>query len=80
MKIPSIQYLFLLVLFAFASCSKSSDNVTTYDSSNITNYGWHLNSEKLSQAVDINKDGVFSLDATEEFDCKKNEALISLIF
>jgi hypothetical protein len=67
--------LVLLVLFAVVSCSKSSDDVTTYDSSNITKYGWHLNAEKLSQAVDLNKDGVFSLDATEEFDCKKNEKI-----
>ncbi len=73
-KIQSL-IIFLFVLFAVLSCSKSSDDITTYDSSNITNYGWHLSAEKLSQAVDINKDGVFSVDATEEFDCKKNEKI-----
>jgi len=75
MKIRTNDFLVLLVLFAVVSCSKSSDDVTTYDSSNITKYGWRLNTEKLSQAVDLNKDGVFSLDATEEFDCKKNEII-----
>lgn len=34
-----------------------------------------MESEKLSQAVDLNKDGVFSFDTTEEFICIKNETI-----
>lgn len=65
--------LFLLFIsISFSSCS--NDNSEINDSS-IKGYTFRLTSFKLSQAVDLNLDGIASIDMINEFDCIGDEEI-----
>jgi hypothetical protein len=57
-------------------CVACTDN----DGPNVTDRSirgrWHLVSFQLSQLVDLNRDGIASIDMTHEFDCVWNENIL----
>jgi len=61
----------ILIVIFITSCSSDDSEI---DSSFITDYSWKLINYNLLQPVDLNLDGIASLDMTEEFDCIKDES------
>jgi hypothetical protein len=67
-------YILLLLFISISFSSCSNDNSESSDSS-IKGYTFRLTSFKLSQVVDLNLDGIASIDMINEFDCIGDEEI-----
>lgn len=65
----------LIFLFlSLFSCSSDEEEVPVFESSLITNFEWELSSFNVENPIDLNLDGVLSIDMVEEFECLKDES------